>query len=112
MCIRWLNSFESFLADVGPKPTPQHTLERKNNDGNYEPGNVMWATRRVQARNRSTSRTIEYKGVRKTLAEWAEQTGLTRHTISQRLDRCGYTVEQALETPPIRYRRGGAKRGA
>jgi hypothetical protein len=52
VCETWLNSFESFLADVGLRPHPSLTLDRKDNDGNYEPGNVRWATRLEQTRNR------------------------------------------------------------
>ena len=59
VCERWRNSFESFLADMGKKPTAKHTIERKNNDGNYEPSNCVWATRSEQMRNtRRTHRLI------------------------------------------------------
>lgn len=51
MCDEWMNSFEQFFAYIGPKPTSQHSLDRIDNDGNYEPGNVRWATKQEQARN-------------------------------------------------------------
>ena len=51
MCDEWLNSFQDFYDYIGPKPTPQHSLDRINNDGNYEPGNVRWATRSEQNSN-------------------------------------------------------------
>lgn len=52
VCERWRQSFENFLADMGPKPSPEHTLDRINNDGNYEPGNCRWATEDEQRANK------------------------------------------------------------
>lgn len=56
VCERWRHDFAAFLKDVGERPTPQHSLDRINNDGHYEPGNVRWATRREQALNSSPRR--------------------------------------------------------
>ncbi len=56
VCERWLHSFTNFYADMGPKPTAKHTLNRIDNDGNYEPGNVEWATYKEQANNTSRSK--------------------------------------------------------
>lgn len=52
VCDAWINSYETFLADVGRAPSPRHTIDRLNNDGNYEPRNVRWATYVEQAKNR------------------------------------------------------------
>ena len=52
VCDRWLHSFENFLADMGCKPSPKHSIDRINNDGNYEPGNCRWATAKEQRQNR------------------------------------------------------------
>src|SRR5688572_22577053 len=69
MCDRWLNSFQNFLDDMGyaPENSQRYSVERKDNDGPYEPGNCHWATPDEQANNRRTSRLITYKGETKTL---------------------------------------------
>jgi hypothetical protein len=96
---RW-NDFETFARDMGPRP-PRHTLERRNNDGNYCPENCYWATYFEQARNTSRSRTLTFNGETKTVTEWALVTGIHKATIGARL-RNGKTVEEAL-TVPVKY---------
>lgn len=56
VCDRWLNSFADFLSDVGEKPSAKHTIDRINNEGNYEPGNCHWITMKQQCANRRKRR--------------------------------------------------------
>lgn len=100
MCDRWLNSFEAFFKDMGPRPEGNYSLNRKDNDGNYEPGNCEWATKIEQARNTSTNRRFKHEGVDKTVAQLAEETGLSVHRIFQRVDLQGDSLERALR--PVR----------
>lgn len=100
MCEAWGASFEAFVADIGRRPSPQHSLDRfPDCAGNYEPGNVRWATAKQQARNRRNSFFIEHAGLRMTLAEWAERTGIQNTTIRSRL-RNGWSTERALQCSP------------
>ena len=84
VCKRW-GDFANFLADMGPAPSPLHTLDRENNDGHYEPGNCKWSTRKEQARNRRSSARFTHEGKNLTIAEWSEITGVNRRTIAARL---------------------------
>lgn len=84
VCERW-QRFENFLADMGLRPGPRHTLERNNNDGNYEPGNCRWATYTEQARNRRSNVRIEFVGMTMTIADWAQALGLLFSTLSSRI---------------------------
>ena len=91
MCERWRNSFPNFLADMKPKPSPELSIDRINNDGNYEPGNCRWATRSQQARNttRKTmtdsdiSLAIKLRRQGKKLKEIASLIGVGLSTISE-----------------------------
>lgn len=96
VCDRWMNSFSDFLADVGERPSPNHSLDRyPNNDGNYEPGNVRWANDFEQARNRRNNLLITLNGVTKCAVEWANELEIPLGTITDRIKR-GYTAEMAL----------------
>lgn len=55
VCERWASSYENFLADMGRKPSPSHSIDRIDNDDNYEPGNCRWATAKQQRANRRDS---------------------------------------------------------
>lgn len=104
VCERWRNSFEAFLADLGRKPSPQHSLDRyPDNDGNYEPGNVRWATRTEQGRNKRNNKLLAYKGQVLPLSAWAERIGIDRDTLAFRL-KSGWTPSQVLTTP-VKMRR-------
>lgn len=96
VCPEWMESFENFFADVGPRPSPKHSLDRHpNGDGNYEPGNVRWATREQQSNNTRRNRRLTVGGVTRTLAEWVRLRGLGYATVQSRL-RSGWTIERAL----------------
>lgn len=100
VCERW-QKFEKFFADMGHRPSRQHTVERKNNDGNYEPGNVVWALAEEQANNRSTNLRIEIGGVTRTLAQWCRQHGMSMGLVSARIKR-GWSPIRALTEAPCK----------
>lgn len=106
VCARWRNSYEAFLSDMGRRPSSLHSIERIDNDGNYEPKNCKWALRYDQARNRRDNIPITFMGVTKCRADWADDLGISRTTLRGRLDRHGWSVERALTTP-VPARRGG-----
>jgi hypothetical protein len=97
VCERWRNSFEAFLADMGTRPSPRHSIERDDTDGNYEPGNCRWATCKEQQRNRSTNLVLEFRGVVHTAVEWSEILGIKHSTLRARI-RKGWSAERALAT--------------
>lgn len=95
VCDRWRNSYEAFLADVGRRPSPSHSLNRIDNDGNYEPGNVEWATIAQQARNTRRNRFLSINGERLCVLDWAARVGVMPELIYRRLAR-GESPEDAV----------------
>lgn len=100
VCEAWRKSYSAFLSDMGRRPSPKHTLDRIEANGNYEPGNCRWATQAVQQRNRRNNHNIEWNGQTKTAAEWERDLGLTRGLLYDRVKAKGWTVERAMSTPP------------
>lgn len=103
VCDRWLDS-AAFLADMGPKPTAKHSLDRIDPNGNYEPANCRWATPKEQANNWGhRNRRVNFNGECLSLDEWAAKIGICRESLRDRLKN-GWSVERALTTPAVRKR--------
>jgi len=102
VCDRWNpsagGSFENFAADMGPRPTPGHSIDRIDGDGPYAPLNCRWATAAQQARNKRNNRWVTYKGQRMILTDAAKAAGLNRKTLSHRIN-AGWPEDQ-WATPP------------
>ena len=95
----WFN-FRTFLSDIGPRPSLKYSLDRINSNGNYEPGNVRWATRTAQARNRRNNRLITVNGTTLTVSAWAEKLDISPNPIYSRLQR-GWSPLKALRVDYI-----------
>lgn len=99
VCDEWRASFEAFLAHVGRRPGPEYSIDRIDNGKGYEPGNVRWATRAQQARNKSINRVVTYNGRTLCLMDWANELGFNFDVLHSRLGKLGWTVERAFTTP-------------
>lgn len=97
VCERWLNSFENFYADMGPRPSPEHSIDRRENNGDYEPSNCRWATPEEQGNNKRTNVYHELSGAFLTAPQIARQAELSTSTISSRLSRYGMTPDEAID---------------
>lgn len=114
VCDRWIESYENFISDIGRAPSPKHSIDRINNDGNYEPGNCRWATRKEQANNKrprsknvkpSKCRKITLNGITKTINEWGFELDIPTNSIRNRLS-WGWPIENVLDK--CRYNRWNA----
>ncbi len=91
-------TFAEFLALVGPRPSPQHSIDRIDNDKGYAPGNLRWATTEQQGRNKRTNIFITFQGRTQCVAAWAEEIGMSRQALRKRLSN-GWEIEKALSHP-------------
>lgn len=94
VCERWLK-FENFLADMGQKPSPAHSLDRVDNSSGYDPENCRWALPAEQCRNQRSNVVIEHEGERLCVADWAAKLGVPAGTLYNRARR-GWKGEQIL----------------
>jgi hypothetical protein len=97
VCPEW-SDYSRFLADMGRKPSPKHSLDRINNDGPYSKANCRWATRRQQMNNQSKNRILVIDGETHTLTEWSRKTGVGTSTIKWRLSN-GWNLKAAVMNP-------------
>ncbi len=105
VCDRWA-SFENFLADMGPRPSAEHSIDRLDVNGNYEPSNCAWRDRTQQARNKRNSLFITHNGETLHVREWAERTGIHTDTLRGRILKLKWSTDRAFSTPQHTYQRG------
>lgn len=111
VCDAWLNDPAAFVAHIGPKPSLKHELDRIDNARGYEPGNVRWATRKVNCRNRRSNVRITIGTETLTLAEWCERNGVPRDTARKRIA-SGWPAQDAVRARPRPKRPNGSGRRA
>ncbi|KKN00136.1 hypothetical protein LCGC14_1140950 [marine sediment metagenome] len=114
ICKRWLKSFMAFYRDMGPRPGPEYSLDRINNDGPYSKSNCRWALRVTQGRNRSNNRKLEFQGECLCISEWAERMGCQHQRITARLRRgwCLLVTSRRPHRPGSGFRRRGRGRNS
>lgn len=105
ICSEW-DSFENFRDDMGNPSSPEHTIDRIDNDKGYSKSNCRWANATTQGRNKRNNRVIEYQGEMKTVMEWHEVTGIPYTTLLNRL-RKKAPVEKIMASG--KFTRGGLK---
>lgn len=103
ICRRW-SKFDCFLSDMGVRPSLDHSIERINVDGDYEPSNCRWATKAEQRRNMRNSIYVEYEGRRMLLLDVVAGLGLNRQVVYERM-KLGWSLSDALSVPVRPHRR-------
>jgi hypothetical protein len=97
VCDEWINSYETFLKDMGRKPTNKHSIDRKDVNANYSKDNCKWSTTKEQANNTRTNVLIEYLGETKTIAQWAEIYKQKYYTFRRQLIRCEHDLQLVVD---------------
>lgn len=95
VCERWDASFENFIADMGKPSRHRYSLDRINPEGNYEPGNVRWASQKTQGENKRSTRWITFQGETLSIAGWSRRLGLSHETLRCRIKR-GMPLDRAI----------------
>jgi len=103
VCAEWLNDFAQFLADVGPRPSPKHEIDRIDVNGDYEKSNVRCTDRSGQMNNTRCNRRITFQGRTQTLTEWGRELGISPKTLRYRLLAAGWPVDRAFGRPVGRW---------
>lgn len=98
ICDAWRHEFAAFLSHIGPRPGRGFEIDRIDNDGNYEPGNVRWVTKKLNNRNRRNNHWVVFLGRRMTLAEAIELSSVHPGTVRVRISK-GWSAERALTQP-------------
>lgn len=99
VCKEWKESFETFETWAHINGYADNlTIDRIDNNKGYEPNNCRWVTRKVQSRNTRYNHFLTYNGTTKTITDWAQETGIKRCVLYERINKLGWDVEKALTT--------------
>ena len=109
ICEEWMHDFHAFLRHIGPRPSMKHSVDRIDNTGHYEPGNVRWVLPIVQHNNVSSNVIISFNGKSMTISEWARHLGIKKVTLGTRLTTYEWEPERALTTPVQKRNRDYSK---
>ena len=104
VCQRWLNSFEDFLEDMGPRPGPEYSIDRIDNNGDYCPENCRWATKIEQANNTRVNVRKVFNNEEMTITQWGRKLNIRVKVLESRF-KMGWSIERAFTTPVRKMRK-------